>query len=93
MTSPIPTTAIASFGSYTVYLAARLDGPKTTNSLSQCEVYGKNASYLERDGDGEETVEIGPIGYVVNLNETWVEIRTVTTCSLGVREAELLRIE
>ena len=52
-------------------------------------------------------MEIGPIGYVVNLNagalretpvelwgnETWFEMSTAATCTPGVRTAELLRIE
>ena len=79
MASPIPIIAIASFGTYSSYLAARLDSPKAMHGLSQYEVYGKNASFVEGDGDGNGAVEIGPIGYVVNLTagalrETPVEL-------------------
>ena len=59
---------IASFGTYPAYLAARLDGLKTTLGLNQQEVYGTNARFIEGDIGGDETVEIGPIGQVVNLN-------------------------
>ena len=62
MTSSIPAIEIESFGMYPGYLAARLGGLKTTHGLCQYEVYGKNGSFVEGDGDGDETVEIGPIG-------------------------------
>ena len=62
MASSIKTTDIASFRTYSGYLAARLGGLKATHGLSQYEVCGKNADFVEGDGDGDETVEIGPIG-------------------------------
>ena len=52
MTLPIPTIGIAPFGTYPAYLAALLDGLKTKLGLSQFEVYGKNAFFVEGDGDG-----------------------------------------
>ena len=64
---------IAPFGAYPAYLAARLDGLKTTLGLNQLEVYGSNARFIKGDGDGDETVEIGPIGHVVNLNSAHSE--------------------
>ena len=107
MTSSTSIIDIASFGTYPAYLAARLDGLKTALGLNQQEVYGTNARHVEGDGGGNETVEIGPIGHVVNLSlgalretpvelwdyETWVEMSAVATCSLDVRTAESLRIE
>ena len=77
-----PSTSIidnASSGMYPCYLAARLDGLKTTLGLSQLEVYGTNESFVEGDGDGDEKLDIGPIGHFVNLRigalrETPVEI-------------------
>ena len=107
MTSSTSIIDIASFGTYPAYLAARLDGLKTTLGLNQLEVYGTNARFVEGDGDGDKTVGIGPIGHVVNLTlgalrespvelwdyETWVEMSAVATCSLDVRMAESLRIE
>ena len=107
MTSSTSIIDIASFGAYPAYLAARLDGLKTTLGLNQLKVYGSNARFVEGDGDCGETAEIGPIGHVVNLNlgalretpvelwdyETWAEMSAVATCSLDVRTAESLRIE
>ena len=57
---PIPIIDIASFGTYFAYLAARLDGLKTTHGPSQYEVYGKNASFVEGGGNGDGAVKIGP---------------------------------
>ena len=79
MTSSTSIIDIASFGAYPAYLAGRLGGLKTTLGLNQLEVYGSNARFVEGDGDGDETVEIGPIGHVVDLHlgalrETPVEL-------------------
>ena len=79
MASSTPMIDISSFGVFGAYLAARLDGLKTALGLNQLEVYGSNAGFVEEDGDGDETVEIGPIGHVVNFNlgalrETPVEL-------------------
>ena len=107
MTSSTPIIDIASFGVFRAYLAARLDGLKTALGLNQLEVYGSNARFVEEDGDGDETVEIGPIGHVVNFNlgalretpvelwgpKAWVKMNAVATCSLDVRTAEALGIE
>ena len=68
MIPSIPTIGTAPFGSYPAYLAARLDGAKTTHGLSQYEAYGKNANFVEGDSDGDESMDIGPIGNVVNPN-------------------------
>ena len=68
MTSPTSIIDIASLGTYSAYLAARLDGLRTTLGLNQQGIYGTNARLVEGDGDGDEAVEIGPIGHVVNLN-------------------------
>ena len=68
MTSSTTIIDIAPFGTYPGYLAALLGGLKTTLGLRQYEVYGKNASFDEGDGDGDGAVEIGLIGHVVNLN-------------------------
>ena len=98
---------ISSFGVWGAYLAARLDGLKTALGLNQLEVYGSNAGFVEEDGDGDETVEIGAIGHVVNLNlgalretpvelwsaKAWADMDAVATCSLDVRTAEALGIE
>ena len=98
---------ISSFGVWGAYLAACLDGLKTALGLNQLEVYGSNAGFVEEDGDGDETVEIGAIGHVVNLNlgalretpvelwsaKAWAEMDTVATCSLDARTAEALGIE
>ena len=107
MSSPTSIIDIASFGTYPSYLTARLDGLMSKLGLSQQEIYGTNASFVKGDGDGDATVEIGPIGHVVSLNTgairetpvelwgngTWVEMSAVATCSFDVRTAELLRIE
>ena len=79
MTSSAPIIDIASFGVFGAYFAARLDGLKTALGLNQLEVYESNARFVEEDGDGDGTVEIGPIGHVVNFNlgalrETPVEL-------------------
>ena len=66
--SPIPAIDIALFGTYPGYLASLQGGLKTTLGLSQFEVYGKNACFVEGDGDGNESVEVGSIGSTVNLN-------------------------
>ena len=98
---------ISSFGVWGAYLAACLDGLKTALGLNQLEVYGSNAGFVEEDGDGDETVEIGAIGHVVNFNlgalretpvelwsaKAWAEMDAVATCSLDVRTAEALGIE
>ena len=67
MTSPTSIIDIAPFGTYPAYLAARLGGLKTTLGLNQLEVDGTNARFVQEHGGGGETVEIGPIGHVVNL--------------------------
>ena len=103
MTLPTSIIDIASFGAYPAYLAARLDGLKTALGLNQLEVYGSNARFVEGGGDEDETVEIGPIDHVVNLNpgalretpvelwgnETWVQMSAVATCSLDIRTSAL----
>ena len=58
MTASIPAIDIASFGTYPAYLASLLDGLKTALGLSKFEVYGKNADFVEGDGDGDGSVEI-----------------------------------
>ena len=79
MTPSVPTIDTAPFGTYIAYLAALLGGLKTALGLCQFEVYGKNAKLVEEDGDGDDSVEIGPIGNVVApddgaLPETPVEL-------------------
>ena len=64
----VPAIDVAPFGTFPSYLAARLDGLKTARGLSQLEAYGRYAEFVEGDGDGDEPVEIGPIGSVVNLS-------------------------
>ena len=107
MVSSILTIDIAPFGTYPSYLAARLGGLKAVCRLSQLEAYGKFAKSVEDDGDRDESVEIGPIGNVVNLsagalretpvefwgNVTWNEMSAVAKCSLDIYTAELPRIE
>ena len=79
MTPSTPAIDKAPFGTYPADLAARLDGLKTTHSPSQYKVCGKNANFVEGDGDGDESVVIGPIGNTLKLiagalRETSVEL-------------------
>ena len=68
MSPPVLAIDMASFGAFPSYLAARLDGLKTARGLIQFEACGKYAEFAEGDNDGDESVEIGPIGNVVNLS-------------------------
>ena len=106
MNSSIPTIDMESFGTYPAYLAALLDDLKTTLGLSQFEVCGKDANFVQGDGEGDESVEIGPIGNIVNLNVgalrespvelwgngTWIENSAVATCPLDVHTAKKLLV-
>ena len=101
MTPSIPTIDIVPFSMYSAYLAALLNDLTTTPGHSQFEVYGMNVNSVEGDVGGDESVEIGPVGNVVNLifgalretlvkiwgKGTWNEVSTAATRSFGVHTA------
>ena len=61
MVSSVPAIDIALVGTYSGYLASRLDGIKSARRLRQFEAYGKYDEFTEGDGDGDKPRRSGPL--------------------------------